>query len=117
VPSAAPSSPRGFMEKICLRAPIIGGISMPPRFRLFLGRDPDVGVWIGDPSISRRHACILVKGETAELEDLGSKNGSFHAGRRLDGPIPLRDGEGFRIASVDLVFRVASVCASTATAP
>ncbi|MFI5198531.1 MAG: winged helix-turn-helix domain-containing protein [Thermoanaerobaculia bacterium] len=82
-----------------------------------LGRDPDVGVWIGDPSVSRRHACILVKGESAELEDLESKNGSFHGGRRLDGPVPLRDGEGFRIGSVDLVFRVASVSASTATSP
>jgi pSer/pThr/pTyr-binding forkhead associated (FHA) protein len=72
---------------------------------------------IGDPSVSRRHARILVTGETAELEDLGSKNCSAHAGRRLDGPVPLRDGEGFRIGSVDLVFRAASVSASTATAP
>ena len=82
-----------------------------------LGRDPDVGIWIGDPSVSRQHARIVVSSGDSMLEDLGSKNGSFHGGRRLDGPIPLRDGEGFRIGSADLVFRAASVSASTATAP
>ncbi len=82
-----------------------------------LGRDPDVGVWIGDPSVSRCHARIVVNGGDAVLEDLGSKNGSFHAGCRLDGPVPLRDGEGFRIGSVDLIFRAASVSASTVTSP
>ena len=56
-------------------------------------------------------------GETAEFDDLGSKNGSFRAGRRLDGPVPLRDGERIRVGSVELVFRAASVSASTATAP
>jgi DNA-binding winged helix-turn-helix (wHTH) protein len=81
-----------------------------------LGRDPDAGVWLCDPSISRHHARIVVTGGEAVLEDLGSKNGSFHAGRRLDGPAPLRDGETIRIGSVDLVFRVASASAPTATA-
>lgn len=81
-----------------------------------LGRDADSSVWICDSSVSRQHARIVVNGGDAVLEDLGSKNGSFHAGRRLDGPVPLRNGEGFRIGSVDLVFRAASVSASTATA-
>ena len=82
-----------------------------------LGRDPAAGVWICDPSVSRQHARIVVRGGDATLEDLGSKNGSFHAGRRLEGPVPLHDGEGFRIGSIDLVFRAASVSASTATSP
>ncbi len=82
-----------------------------------LGRDPDAGIWICDPSVSRQHARIVVSGGDATLEDLGSKNGSFHAGRRLEGPVPLRDGVTIRIGSVDLVFRSASVSASTATAP
>jgi DNA-binding winged helix-turn-helix (wHTH) protein len=80
-----------------------------------LGRDPAAGVWICDPSVSRQHARIVVDGGDALIEDLGSKNGSFHAGFRLDGAAPLRDGETIRIGSVDLVFRVTSVSASTAT--
>ena len=82
-----------------------------------LGRDPAAGVWICDPSVSRQHARIVVDGGDATLEDLGSKNGSFRGGTRLDRPVSLRDGETIRIGSVDLVFRAASVSASTATAP
>lgn len=82
-----------------------------------LGRDPAAGVWLADPSVSRHHARLVVNGGEATLEDLGSKNGSFHAGRRLDAAVPLRDGETFRIGSVDLVFRAASVSAATATVP
>lgn len=81
-----------------------------------LGRDPDTSVWICDPSVSRHHARIVVHGGDATLEDLGSKNGSFHAGSRLGGSAALRDGDVIRIGSVDLVFRAASVSASTATA-
>lgn len=82
-----------------------------------LGRDPAAGIWICDPSVSRHHARIVVNGGEATLEDLGSKNGSFRSGTRLDRPVPLRDGETIRIGSVDLVFRSASVSASTATSP
>jgi DNA-binding winged helix-turn-helix (wHTH) protein len=82
-----------------------------------LGRDPDAGIWICDPSVSRHHARIAVNGGDAVLEDLGSKNGSFLAGRRLEAPAPLRDGEVFRIGSVDLVFRAATASASTVTSP
>jgi DNA-binding winged helix-turn-helix (wHTH) protein len=82
-----------------------------------LGRDADAAVWICDPSVSRHHARIVVNGGDATLEDLGSKNGSFLAGSRLDRPVPLRDGQAIRVGSVDLVFRAASVTASTATSP
>ncbi len=80
-----------------------------------LGRDADSAVWICDPSVSRQHARIAVRGGDAVFEDLGSKNGSFHAGRRLERPVPLRDGDGIRVGSVNLVFRAASASGSTAT--
>lgn len=82
-----------------------------------LGRDPEVGIWLGDPSVSRRHARILVKGETAELEDLGSKNGTYSGTDRIKGCIPLRDGDELRAGSVELVFHAASGAVSTRTAP
>jgi DNA-binding winged helix-turn-helix (wHTH) protein len=82
-----------------------------------LGRDPEVSVWLGDPSVSRRHARILVKGETAELEDLGSKNGTYWRFIRVEGRILLRDGDELRVGSVALVFHTASGAVSTPTAP
>lgn len=81
-----------------------------------LGRDPDVGVWLGDPSVSRRHARIRVSSGVAELEDLGSKNGTFLGGRRLDALVTLSDGDKIRIGSVELEFHAASGTVSTRTA-
>jgi len=70
-----------------------------------LGRDEDVTVSIDQPGISRRHAQIVVAGRDATLEDLDSKNGTFLAGRRIAGPVPLSDGDAFRLGRVSLVFR------------
>ena len=43
--------------------------------------------------ISRRHAHIFLKGGTPFVEDLGSTNGTFVAGKRLDEhAVPLEDG-------------------------
>lgn len=71
-----------------------------------LGRDEDVTVRIDAPSVSRRHARITVAlGAPATIEDLGSKNGTWLAGRRLDGtPADLRDGDVVRLGKVELVF-------------
>src|SRR5262249_24149383 len=44
--------------------------------------------------ISRRHAHIFVKGGTPFVEDLGSKNGTFVRGKRLDEhAVPLEEGD------------------------
>ena len=42
-----------------------------------IGRDPSCGVWLDQPGVSRRHARVVVTDEGAEIEDLGSKNGTF----------------------------------------
>ena len=48
-----------------------------------LGRDRDVAVWIDVHSISRHHARIIVSGDAASLEDLGSKNGTLLMGKSV----------------------------------
>ena len=48
-----------------------------------IGRDPDGALWIDHPSVSRRHARIVVAGGKAVLEDLDSKNGTFLDGKQL----------------------------------
>ncbi len=72
-----------------------------------LGRDDDVSVVISMKSISRRHARILISGDTATLEDLGSKNGTWLKGQRVEGRVELADGDEIRLGSVPLVFRAA----------
>jgi DNA-binding winged helix-turn-helix (wHTH) protein len=81
-----------------------------------IGRDPGAGVFIDDPSVSRRHARILVTEESATLEDLGSKNGTFLGDRRIVAPVPLDDRARIRIGTVPLTFRMFSLPDSTQTA-
>lgn len=64
-----------------------------------LGRVEDGAAWIESPTVSRRHARILIEGEQAILEDLGSKNGTFLRGERIAGPTPLRDGDVIRLGA------------------
>lgn len=73
-----------------------------------LGRVEDGAVFVDEPSVSRRHARILLEGETATLEDLGSRNGTWLGTRRIDEPAVLEDGSSFRLGSALLEFHKAS---------
>ncbi len=82
-----------------------------------LGRDPDLELFLDSPSVSRRHALIRVAGEEATVEDLGSKNGTFVADRRLESPTPLLDGDLLRVGTVQLTFNAIGKQGSTRTEP
>jgi DNA-binding winged helix-turn-helix (wHTH) protein len=70
-----------------------------------LGRVADGVAWLESPTVSRRHARIVVDGEQVVLEDLASKNGTFLHGRRLTAPAALADGDSFRLGRVSLKLR------------
>ena len=67
---------------------------------LVLGRDDDCDVVLDDDKASRRHA-ILTPGSdgTIEVEDLGSTNGTYVDGRRVQGRVALRPGGTLTIGS------------------
>jgi DNA-binding winged helix-turn-helix (wHTH) protein len=69
-----------------------------------LGRGPECVLRIPSGLVSRHHARIVVNGERATLEDLGSKNGTLHGGRRVEGDVELKDGDEIRIGPALLVF-------------
>jgi DNA-binding winged helix-turn-helix (wHTH) protein len=82
-----------------------------------VGRDESAVVRIYAPGVSRRHARIVVRGDVATIEDLGSKNGTF-IGREetpVAAPSSLSDGDCFRVGRVVLFFRSAAETGSTAT--
>jgi DNA-binding winged helix-turn-helix (wHTH) protein len=81
-----------------------------------LGRDPAAAVSIEDRTVSRHHARIVIDGGHARLEDLGSKNGTWLAGRRIASPEPLSDGDGIRVGPAALIFRSFPAAGATATA-
>lgn len=78
-----------------------------------LGRESDEGIRIESPTVSRRHARISVSPDGASLEDLQSKNGTFHRGEPLTASVALADGDEIGVGSVVMRFRMAS--RSTAT--
>jgi DNA-binding winged helix-turn-helix (wHTH) protein len=67
-----------------------------------LGRVEDGVAWIESPTVSRRHARILVEEGQATLEDLGSKNGTFVRGERISAPTLLVHGDVIRLGRVTL---------------
>jgi DNA-binding winged helix-turn-helix (wHTH) protein len=81
-----------------------------------IGRDPRATVWLDSPQASRRHARIIVAGETATLEDLGSKNRTLVNDRPVFEPTQLSDGDAIQIGSSIFVFRVMDTVATTETA-
>jgi DNA-binding winged helix-turn-helix (wHTH) protein len=70
-----------------------------------LGRVEGGVVWLDSPTVSRRHARLMVEGERVTLEDLGSKNGTFIGEARITAATPLRDGDTFRVGRVPMTLR------------
>lgn len=81
-----------------------------------IGRDENGALWIDDVAVSRRHARIVVEGDSAILEDLGSKNGTFLRGERIDSPVKLRDEDLITIGPASMIFRILQHTGSTQTA-
>jgi len=80
-----------------------------------LGRVEDGIAWIEAPTVSRRHARILVEHDRAVIEDLGSKNGTFVRGQRIRAPTPLAAGDVIRLGSFTMRISAARIDQSTAT--
>ena len=70
--------------------------------KLYLGRSPECELAISDPAVSRRHARLWVNPIQIVIEDLGSQNGVFVNGERIQGPRELRAGDVVRICSHEL---------------
>jgi DNA-binding winged helix-turn-helix (wHTH) protein len=70
-----------------------------------LGRDRAAVAWIDVYSVSRQHAKIVISGDAATLEDLGSKNGTFARGAPVLKPTTLVDGDEIRIGTAVLTLR------------
>lgn len=70
--------------------------------RITLGR-ADCDISLQDPELSRQHALISIHGMSARLEDLGSTNGTFVDGERVESA-ELSDRSEFRIGLHEFVF-------------
>jgi len=78
-----------------------------------IGREPGAAVRLDFPSVSRRHARIVVSAEGAIIEDLGSKNGTLLGKQRITGAARLADLDELQVGSLRLTVRILSAASST----
>jgi hypothetical protein len=58
-----------------------------------------------DPGVSRRHAAVRLDGGQLEVEDLGSSNGTFVDGSRIEGPVKVGGGAKIRVGRTEFEVR------------
>ncbi|MGE5244852.1 MAG: SpoIIE family protein phosphatase [Betaproteobacteria bacterium] len=71
---------------------------------IVIGRDGTADVVLADPSVSRRHAMLLLEHATWAVQDLGSGNGTFLNNRLVSRPVPVATGDQLRFGSVVVTF-------------
>jgi pSer/pThr/pTyr-binding forkhead associated (FHA) protein len=73
-----------------------------------IGRDPECGVFLDNPGISRQHARIEVLGGGFHIRDLHSSNGTFVNGQRVETQ-ELRDRDSIQVGrfSIEVELRQA----------
>ena len=72
--------------------------------RVIIGRDGDADLVVAHGSLSRRHAEVVLDGDTLTLTDLGSKNGTRVNDMVLKGSVNIAPGDHLQLG--DVVYRV-----------
>jgi hypothetical protein len=98
VPPRLPSGGGGYLVHIHPRGTEPGQHSLGPK-PVVVGRDDGCAIVDPDPSVSRRHAIVLMQSDGRFLlTDLGSTNGTFVNGSRVESVV-LTDGDQVRFGS------------------
>jgi two-component system, cell cycle response regulator len=71
---------------------------------MIIGRAPKSGIVLNEGSVSRQHARFFQTGDTVELEDLGTTNGTFVNDLKVEVRSRLRDGDIIRLGTILLKF-------------
>ncbi len=82
-----------------------------------IGRQADCGVCLDDPAVSRKHARLVRSGEHFTIEDLGSSNGTYVNGNRINGKEQLTEDDTLQIGPYVLALRLDSVVTTSEMDP
>jgi len=69
-----------------------------------IGRSHEHAVILEDLRVSRNHARVIRRGAQAWVEDVGSRNGTYVNGRRIDRPTALRQGDRIEVGTSAVEF-------------
>lgn len=83
--------------------PIPGSSFYLEKSEVTLGRDLANDIPVPDQEISRRHARFLIRPDGVYIEDLGSTNGTFLNGIRLNSPQRLTNGDLITLAEATVI--------------
>ena len=90
--------------------------TLPPSGTIDIGRDDDNDIVIPETAVSGRHARLEVVGGSWFIEDLGSRNGTFVDGVRVQGRTAIHEGSHVVIGNVPLDLSKGLVVANAAAA-
>lgn len=76
-----------------------------PATGLTIGRSSGSGLQVKDDYTSSNHARLVLRGDEWRIEDLGSTNGTFVAGRRVQGSAAAATGVELRIGTTTFELR------------
>ena len=82
----------------------LAGQSVGVTGELVIGRE-NADLTIDDAEVSRRHVSVRLEGGQLEVKDLGSANGTFVNGSRIDGPVKVGGGAKIRIGQTEFEVR------------
>ena len=98
--NALPSGSALLVER---RGPNIGARFLLDADVTTVGRHPEADIFLDDVTVSRRHAEFLRHGTAFQVKDLGSLNGTYYDGVRIDTAL-LSDGAEVQVGKYRLTF-------------
>lgn len=100
--------PSGSALLVVRRGPNVGARFLLDSDVTTAGRHPNADIFLDDVTVSRRHTEFLRHGTTFEIKDLGSLNGTYFDGVRIDTAL-LSDGAEVQVGKFRLTFYASRV--------
>lgn len=82
-----------------------------------IGRHPECTFQINSNMVSRKHAKVVKSGDQFVVEDLGSGNGTFVNGKKIDGPTVLTHDDRIKLGPILLRFETPEGASKPKPAP
>lgn len=101
---AVESLPSGAALLIVRRGPDLGARFLLDQDSTIAGRHPEVDIFLDDVTVSRKHAQFNRSGTVFRVHDLGSLNGTYASGKRIDTETALEDGVEVQVGKFKFTF-------------
>ncbi|MBI5161935.1 MAG: FHA domain-containing protein [Micrococcales bacterium] len=105
---AVQALPSGSALLVVRRGPNVGARFLLDSDVTTVGRHPDAEIFLDDVTVSRRHAEFRRMGTSFQVHDLGSMNGTYFDGVRIESAL-LSDGAEVQVGKFRLTFYASRV--------